>query len=211
MNKKKVLLLTFLIIIMLLSTVNFVQAQENQFQDITNILKDVVMMFSAVFSLDYLDTPEKAFGFLMFMMWVLIFTIMYIGATTAFKGRANNRQVMVICLVIATMSVVLFYFQKGLLEKLFGSWLIWLYFILYFGTIGSIVFVVWKFVPNNPLGCLFKAGILFVGLLMTSLAKGDVENTLDNLENAMNYYSFIGPLFYFFIIKLKEKRNDIFS
>ncbi len=208
MNKKKLLIVTFFVVVMLLSTINFVQAQENQFQDVTDLLKDVVMMFSAVFSLDYLDTPQKAFGFLMFMMWLLIFTVMYIGATTAFKGRANNRQVMVICLVIATMSVVLFYFQKGLLEKLFGQWIVWLYFILYFGTVGAILFVVWKLLPDSPMGNLMKAGLCFVALMMTSLARGDVENTLDNLESAMNYYSFIGPLFYLYMTKLKENKND---
>ncbi len=177
----------------MLFSATFVYAQ-NQFQGILDLLNDLLMFIGDLFTLPLFHTPKGAFGFFLFLMWIMIIAILYVATDQINVFRGHDRQRKIVVVVIATMTVIMMNFQRQLMWMIIGNWVIWIYFFAVFGVVGLLIYVA---MTNPGMSHWIKALIYFLALMITLAAKDDLVPLLDNLRLAMNEYIIIGPLYYY--------------
>ncbi|MBW2971117.1 hypothetical protein KY320_03080 [Candidatus Woesearchaeota archaeon] len=177
MKKPFIICITAFLLILLSPTV----LAQNQFQDITDLLGDVFGFIGKIFTLDMFSEPELAFGFLLFLIGILLVTILYIGAGALFKGK-QSRQAKVVAVIMATITVVMFNFRREFFFLVFGHWLVWIYFICIYGVVGLII---WANITNKVQHHGVKAFLYFMALMITIAAKQDLVPFLEKMQSAM--------------------------
>lgn len=198
MNKKTIIPIIFAI--MLLS-VSFVHAADNQFQDITDLIGDVFEMISDIFMLDVFHSPDTAFGLLLFLFWIAIFSLLYFGVGTAFTGMTKKLKI-IIGAVPATMMVILMNFETEFFVAILGSWLVPTILILLYLMMGVVIFLLFK-LPETPMVHIIRGLVLIV--FATFVLNLDVSLIIKAIEDAARNSIFISPYIFKKIMDKKEK------
>ncbi|MBS1266719.1 MAG: hypothetical protein MAG795_00688 [Candidatus Woesearchaeota archaeon] len=197
---KKRFVLVVLFVLVLCSSVVYAQ---NQFQEVIDLLEDVFQFIGKIFTLPMFRTPKGAFGFLLFLIWVLLVTIFFVGLGIGFD-QANQRQRTVIAVILATMVVILINFQRSFMFKLIGNWLIWIYLLLVFGVVALLCFVAWKKVNNHWI----KALLYFMALMITLNADDDLIRYLNDLKSAIDSFAFIPLSLIYYTLRKKWQHQQ---
>ena len=212
MNKKKLLLVTFFVVIMLVSSFGFVKAQqaEGEFADIIEMFWDMLKMFSQIFNFGWMkDNPNMMLGFIFFLIWLLLFTIINIGTRVAFQNKASQNQITIISLCIATITIAMFWIQRDFVFRMLFNWVAEVLILIYLGLMGGAFYFVWKGLGNSPGDYFIKGLICLIMVMLTQAVKVFIQDFVEIIEEAVGsgiYTSLIGPTVFIIYMKLKERK-----
>lgn len=198
MKRIKSLILSVFSFILFIASSSFVYAADNMFSDVTLILNDALGFLGSFFTLPIFSSPQGALGFMLFLLWVMLLSLLYYGIQLGLP-QMQKRQRTIIAVVISTMTVIFLNFEKDLLYAVLGSWLVLVYFLLVFGVVGLLIYIAATKVESHWV----KAGIYFLALMITLSADDDLENFVRKLGVLVNAV-WIFPLKYILKKSLKK-------
>lgn len=200
-NKTKLGIIFVLVFLMSVSTVS----AQNQFQDIIDLIADVFDMVEQVFTLPLFETPQGAFGLILAMVGIIIFTILYAGASAI--GLGSQRIRITICAAFTAMTIILMNFRKEFFWAIFGNWMRSFLMLLILLFVGVCIYASHR-LPRTRGGNWMRALLYLIAFFIVMYSKTWFKNKLDFFIGFAPSYS---PPIILAPFMFNKKKRKIFS
>jgi hypothetical protein len=160
------------------------------FGEMNKMICEVFYLVNNIFTLPLFNSPETSWGFILFCLFALITSVIYLGASRVFGG--NQRQAVVVSVVISLITVIFLNFQRELIWNMMGNWVVIVYLSIAYAGLAGIVFVAFRFLPHTGWGDLGRAIVcFFLFFVLTSLSK-DLATLQNWLNSGISTYAYGG-------------------
>ncbi len=118
-------------------------------EGIGQLINSLFSTISSIFTLSFLDSPDAKWGFFRFLLWILIFTILYLAGRIVFaRLNAGNAVPGVIAAVMATGTIIVI--PQSVIISIFQTYGIVLVTIIMMVAIAGLLYLVYAVINFNP-------------------------------------------------------------